>query len=108
MDTLIQLDLKFLASIRQLDEANTTAWKNIKDHLKACSDELTAQALHQLPDYRLNYAERSATVRGFSMALDTIQNIFHHAEQLLTELRDQEDVEAAKEREEKRDNENTF
>ena len=91
------LDRKFLASIMRLDSDNTTAWVQVKQHLTSVAKESTDEILHGFPDTERNYDQRFHTMRGFCIAIDTIQNIFNNSEQLLRELIDQEEFQKSTE-----------
>lgn len=97
MNSLFPIDEKFLYAISRLEDENNQNWAIIKEKMSEVSTMITQTNLHGFPDYRLNYGERFNFMRGFSAALDLLKNIFNNPNQLLIELREQDEFLEAQE-----------
>jgi hypothetical protein len=96
--SLFPIDEKFLLAISRLEDENNPNFLIIRDKLSEVSTMITQTNLHGYPDFRLNYGERFNFMRGFSAALDLLKNIFNNTNELLIELKEQDESLEAQER----------
>jgi hypothetical protein len=98
MQSLFPIDDRFLNAIARLKERNDIDFEIVMNKISEVSEAIDQQNLHSLPDKQMNYSERFHTIKGFGSALNVLKNIFANPEQLLVELKEQEDFLEAQEK----------
>lgn len=94
--TFFPLSEEFLRAIKNLNSQKDPNWEIIRDHISEISKAQTEVFLNSFPEPTdASYSVRSHVMQGVTMALHVISNVFTHVNELINELREQDEIDKA-------------